>query len=90
MFIAASHLEPCSNALVEALASGMPALFQNGSGHAELVKRGGLSYDDPEEIPDLLEQLIENYEEFQRNIRVTSISDAAEMYLEVYAKCLAH
>ena len=90
VFIAASHLEPCSNALVEALASGMPALFQSGSGHAELVKRGGLSYDDPEEIPDLLEQLIENYEEFQRNIRVTSISDAADMYLEVYAKCLAH
>lgn len=36
-FHSASYLEPCSNALLEALASGLPTLYQDGSGHNELV-----------------------------------------------------
>jgi hypothetical protein len=36
--LAASSLEPCSNALLEALNSGLPTIFLDGSGHNELVR----------------------------------------------------
>jgi glycosyltransferase involved in cell wall biosynthesis len=89
IFLAASYLEPCSNALVEALASGMPTVYQAGSGHAELVKAGGRSYRRPEEIPAMLDEVVLRFEEYQNNIRVTSVSEAADAYLQVYAACLS-
>jgi glycosyltransferase involved in cell wall biosynthesis len=89
IFLAASYLEPCSNALVEALASGMPTVYQSGSGHAELVKAGGRSYNKPEEIPRLLDEVVARFEEYQNNIRVTTVSEAADAYLQVYAACLS-
>lgn len=88
VYIAASYLEPCSNALVEALASGLPAVYQLGSGHDELVKSGGLSFAKPEDIPAALNKLVEGYETYQANIRVTSVKEAADAYLQVYAGCL--
>ena len=88
VYIAASSLEPCSNALVEALATGLPAVYQRGSGHDELVKSGGLGFDTPEDIPAALDELVRDYETFQANIRVTSVSEAADAYLRVYAGCL--
>jgi glycosyltransferase involved in cell wall biosynthesis len=89
IFLAASYLEPCSNALVEALASGMPTVYQSGSGHAELVKAGGRSYRRPEEIPAMLDEVVLRFEEYQNNIRVTTVSEAADGYLQVYAACLS-
>ena len=88
VYVAASYLEPCSNALVEALASGLPAIYQVGSGHDELVKSGGLPYAKPEDIPATLDKLVDGYEKYQGNIRVTSVREAADAYLEVYAGCL--
>eukprot|EP00976_Prorocentrum_cordatum_P069710 1179653-Prorocentrum_minimum.AAC.9 len=38
IYIAASELEPCSNALLEALNSGLPTIFRDGSGHNELAR----------------------------------------------------
>ena len=89
IFLAASYLEPCSNALVEALASGMPTVYQSGSGHAELVKAGGRSYRRPEQIPAMLDEVVLRFEEYQNNIRVTTVSEAADAYLQVYAACLS-
>ena len=88
VYIAASYLEPCSNALVEALASGLPTVFQLGSGHDELVRAGGLPYDKAEDIPGVLDRVVAGYEGFQAGIRVTTVREAADAYLEVYAGCL--
>ena len=63
--LAASFLEPCSNALIEALASGLPTLYQDGSGHNELVKSGGLAYQTSDQIPYLLEKIVHDYHTYQ-------------------------
>ena len=88
VYIAASFLEPCSNALLEALSSGLPTLYQRGSGHDELVKEGGMGFDAVEEVPGLLDVLISKYKEYQGNIDILSIEQVADKYLEAFEACL--
>ena len=87
IYIAASYLEPCSNALLEALACGLPVLFQKGSGHDDLVKQGGIGYSRPEEIPALLDTLVRNYSEYQSRIKVESMRGISDRYLSVMKRC---
>jgi len=89
IYLATSFLEPCSNALLEALASGMPVVYQDGSGHGELVKDAGLSYKDPAEIPSLLARIRADYRNFQARIDIMSINQVADAYLEVYSTCFS-
>jgi glycosyltransferase involved in cell wall biosynthesis len=72
---------------VEALACGLPVVYQRGSGHDDLVGKGGLGYDKPSEIPALLENIADNYSLFQSNIQVESMSDIGARYLEVLKSC---
>ena len=81
VYITASRNDPCSNALIEALACGLPALYLNDGGHPELVAYGGLPFHNEEEILPQLEKLVENYTSFQRLITVPRLDDVAEKYL---------
>ena len=81
IYITASRNDPCSNALIEAMACGLPALYLNDGGHPELVGSGGLPFVDEEEILPQLETLVEHYESFQRLIAVSRMEDVAEKYL---------
>lgn len=82
LYITASRNDPCSNALLEALACGLPALYINSGGHPELVGFGGLPYDNVEEIPAKLERLVLNYSLFSGCLRVTPMSLIAKRYLD--------
>jgi glycosyltransferase involved in cell wall biosynthesis len=83
VFVTASLHDPCSNALLEALACGLPALYVDSGGHGELVGEGGLPFSRVDEVPALLEQVVERYESFQKGIRVPVLSEVAARYLEV-------
>ena len=83
VFLAASRDDPCSNALLEALACGLPAAFLRSGGHPELVGEAGIGFDDPEELPGVLERLGEELEQRRAAIRVLPLSDVADRYLEV-------
>ena len=50
VYLAPSRNDPCSNALLEALASGLPAVFRASGGHPELVGDAGVAFDEPEEV----------------------------------------
>jgi glycosyltransferase involved in cell wall biosynthesis len=83
VYLAASRDDPCSNALLEALACGLPAAFLRSGGHQELVGEGGLGFDDAEELPDAFAQLRRELESRRAAIRVPALADVAERYLEV-------
>lgn len=83
IYITASRNDPCSNALIEALACGLPALYFNDGGHPELVGYGGLPFSNEEEIPSQLERIVDNYESFQRLVIVSSLEDVAGKYLSL-------
>lgn len=83
VYLAASRDDPCSNALLEALACGLPAVFLRSGGHPELVGEGGLGFDHDEEVPTVLDRLVEELEERRAAIRLLPLSEVADRYLEV-------
>ena len=83
VYVAPSHDDPCSNALLEALACGLPALFLRSGGHPELVGDAGLGFDAPEEIPELLERLGSELDDRRVAIHLVPIAEVADRYLEV-------
>ncbi|MFX0135558.1 MAG: glycosyltransferase [Candidatus Hodarchaeota archaeon] len=84
IYITASRNDPCSNALLEALACGLPALYLNEGGHPELVGYGGLRFDRKEEILPQLNRLVKNYELFQNLIAIPTLDDVADKYLSLF------
>jgi hypothetical protein len=83
VFVTASRNEACSNAVLEALACGLPVVYVRSGSHAELVGKAGYGFDDSEEIPGLLQRLREEYPARQAAIDVPTIEAVADQYLEV-------
>ena len=82
VYLAPSRNDPCSNALLEALACGLPAVFRASGGHPELVGEGGLPFDSAEEVPAVLDRLVAELDERRAAIRVAPLSEVADRYLE--------
>jgi glycosyltransferase involved in cell wall biosynthesis len=85
LYLAPSRDDPCSNALLEALACGLPAAFLRSGGHPELVVEAGIGFDDAEEVPAVLSRLVAEHEQRRAKIRVPALRDIADRYLEVLA-----
>ena len=83
LYVAPSRDDPCSNALLEALACGLPAAFLESGGHPELVGEGGLAFRADEELPEVLDRLVEEIEMRRAAISTPAISDVADRYLRV-------
>ncbi len=83
VYVAASRDDPCSNALLEALACGLPAAYLESGGHPELVGDAGLPFHEPEELPAVLERLASDIDAFRERIAVPSLPDVADAYLAV-------
>ena len=83
VFLAASRDDPCSNALLEGLACGLPAAFLRSGGHPEIVGDAGIGFDDPAELPDALARLRDDLDERRAAIRVPALAEVADRYLEV-------
>ncbi|HLG07627.1 MAG TPA: glycosyltransferase [Gaiellaceae bacterium] len=83
VYIAASYDDPCSNALLEALACGLPAVFRLSGGHPELVGKAGLPFTKDDELPDVLERLVAEIDARSAAIAIPSLAEVADRYLEV-------
>jgi glycosyltransferase involved in cell wall biosynthesis len=83
VFVFASRNEACSNALLEALACGLPALYVDSGSNAEVVGDGGLAFTDVDDAAKRLDELVARWSGFQAAIRVSSLSETADRYLDV-------
>jgi glycosyltransferase involved in cell wall biosynthesis len=83
VFVTATEYDAYSNALVEALSCGLPAVYLASGGSAEAVKDAGLGFRDREEIPALLDRLGDEYEERQAAISLPTLEEIGDEYLEV-------
>jgi glycosyltransferase involved in cell wall biosynthesis len=83
VYVAASRDDPCSNALLEALACGLPVAYLDSGGHPELVGEAGIPFRADDELPDVLERLVVAADRYRAAISVPSISSVADRYLEV-------
>lgn len=82
VFLTATENDAYSNALVEALSCGLPAVYLESGGSAEAVKQAGFGFREREEIPTLLDRLVEQYEERQAMISLPSLVEVVDDYLE--------
>lgn len=82
IFITATENDAYSNALVEALSCGLPAIYLESGGSGEAVKDAGFGFREQAEIPMLLDRLVEEYEERQARISLPSLEEITDQYLE--------
>lgn len=83
VYLAPSVNDPASNALLEALACGLPAVYRRSGGHPEVVGEAGVGFSAAEEVPEALELLVSELDDRRAAIRVPSLADVADRYLEV-------
>jgi Glycosyl transferases group 1 len=83
VYVTATEHDAYSNALVEALSCGLPALYLDSGGSGEAVKDAGFAFAEPEEIPALLERLVDEYEDRQAAIALPTLGETADGYLRL-------
>jgi len=83
IYVTASRHESCSNALIEALSCGLPAVYHDSGGNREIAGDGALPFRDEAELPDAIDRLVAEYEERQARIAAPHLSDVARLYLDV-------
>jgi glycosyltransferase involved in cell wall biosynthesis len=81
VFLAVSYHEPCSNALLEALACGLPALYRQSGSHPELVGEAGVGFASDDEALAGLERLVEEWGDRRAGISIPSLAEVADRYL---------
>ncbi|WP_417910087.1 glycosyltransferase family 4 protein [Candidatus Electronema sp. PJ] len=86
IYLALSLHEPCSNALLEALACGLPVLYRDDGGNPELVSFAGLPFTNENDILEQLERLANNVVSFQRLIWTRNMADIAARYIALAKK----
>ena len=82
IYITASKNDPCSNSLIEALACGLPAVYLQSGGHPEIVNQAGAGFEAQEQIPALLDQVVNEYHFFREKISLPSIQEVSQLYLK--------
>jgi glycosyltransferase involved in cell wall biosynthesis len=83
VFFTATQHDAYSNALVEALSCGLPALYLDSGGSREAVRDAGLGFREKEEIPALLDRLVDEYDERRAAISLPSLDEITDAYLDM-------
>lgn len=83
IYISASRSEPCSNALLEAMACGLPALYMNDGGNPEIVQLGGEPFDGKGDVLSQLNKIAENIDHYRAALYVHSIDYTALRYIDL-------
>jgi glycosyltransferase involved in cell wall biosynthesis len=86
IFIFASPMEACSNLLLEAMCCGLPVVAPNSSSNPEIVLKGGLLFDDPSDIPSLLEKIVNNYPDYASSVKAPHIEEVGRAYYNFMRK----
>jgi len=87
IFVSATVNDCCSNSIIEALSCGVPVLAKNSGGNPELIKNGGLTFNDLNDFVSHLDEMSENLKLFTDNVKIKNIIDIAKDYTN-YFKCL--
>jgi glycosyltransferase involved in cell wall biosynthesis len=82
-FVFASEHEACPNAVLEALACGLPVVYRASGGTPELVGCAGFGYDERGELPGLLDRLATELDARRAAISIPTLADVAGRYLDV-------
>jgi glycosyltransferase involved in cell wall biosynthesis len=82
VFVTATENDAYSNALVEALSCGLPAVYLDSGGSREAVKEAGFGFGARDEIPELLDRIVDEYEQRQEAISLPTLGEVVDRYLQ--------
>ena len=83
IYLTASRNEPCSNALIEALSCGLPAVYLKSGSHPEVVKDGGEGFSSNDEALAAINKVSADLAGYATRIKVAGIPEVADQYLSV-------
>ena len=83
LYVAPSWDDPCSNALLEALACGLPTAYRDSGGHPELVGEAGVPFHEDGDVGAAIERLASEIDARRASIETRSMSWVADRYLEI-------
>jgi glycosyltransferase involved in cell wall biosynthesis len=87
IYITASRNDPCSNALIEALHCGLPAVAINDGGHPEILGEAGEVFEDEEGVIKAIEKIVQNFEHYRARITLPTLNSVGQKYYE-FAKSI--
>ena len=90
IFITASQKDPCSNALIEALHCGLPAVAFNDGGHPEIIIKGGELFYGEKDIIQCIDKVSKSIDLYRNNINVPDIKKIAQKYINFFTKVLGN
>ena len=82
LFITASLADPCSNSLLEALHSGLPAVVRNQGGHPELVGKGGVTFSSTGDVLTAIDAAVEAYDTLQQHLSLPTLKTVVQQYVD--------
>ncbi len=83
IFITASKHESCSNALIEALSCGLPAIYVKSGSNEEVTRAGGIGFSQAQDVPNCLDVIRSDYGRYQKVLPVFDLSSVSRLYQEV-------
>ena len=86
IFLTASRHDPCSNALSEALAAGLPAIALRSGGHPEILRSGGVLFDGANNVLRCIDKLAAKLSDYKEKVKPRVIAEVAEEYLHFLSK----
>lgn len=86
IYITGSKNDPCSNAVIEALHCGLPVIALQSGGHAELIKDGGLTFKNNEDLLKKIEEISIKYDFYQKKIVYKTINEISKIYYDFMKK----
>lgn len=88
IFITASKYECCSNSLLEALSTGLPAVGLHSGGTPEIINKGGELFKSKDEALISIDKVSDNLEQYKSNISVQSITKISKYYLDFFSEMM--
>ena len=88
VYITASRNDPCSNALIEALHCGLPAVFNKDGGHPEIVGDGGEGFTGTDDVLEALERVSADIAGYRSRIVIPGLEAVADAYLDFFESLL--
>lgn len=82
IFISASFMESCSNALLEAMHCGCVPVARNNSSHPEIVGPAGEIFNDTNDVLQKIDAVAANIDSYRHKISLPDIKNIADRYYQ--------
>ena len=86
LFLHPSHMEACSNTLIEAMHCGLVPIAMNNTSHPEIIKYGGLLFDGVKDVLKVIDQASSELQSLKELLNPPKIDEVGSLYIKFAKK----